>query len=465
VNRSSNIDRLALTLTASALLSLASWGQAQERQNWPNWRGPAFDGTAANAHPPTEWSEETNVKWKVPIPGKGSATPIVWENQIIVLTAVPTAQENTGEQPAEEPPPAPAQPGRGSGRGGRGGGRGGFGGGAKPTTPVEFTVISLDRDSGKENWKTVVNAAVPHEGTHGTNTFASASPVTDGQHIYAFFGSNGIYCLDMQGEVIWKKDLGKMRTRASFGEGASPALYENTLVVPWDHEGQSMLYALDATTGDELWKVERNESTTWSTPLITKYKDRVQVILNGSRRVCSYDLKDGNLIWECSGQASNPIPTPIRDGDHVIVMTGYQGYAIQSISLDSTGDVSDSDQVVWSRNDAAPYVPSGVLYDGTLYFTKSRDAIFSAVDPKDGRSIIDQERLPQLDGLYASLAAANGYVYAVGRNGTTAVLKHGDKFEVVAVNQLSEGIDASPVMVDDRLFLRGAKSLYCIAEK
>ncbi|MEZ6096545.1 MAG: PQQ-binding-like beta-propeller repeat protein [Pirellulaceae bacterium] len=246
-------------------------------------------------------------------------------------------------------------------------------------------------------------------------------------------------------------------------KGASPSLHGDTLVVPWDHEGQSYVAALSAKDGNELWKVDRDEPTTWATPLITEFDGRTQVIMNGSNRVRSYDLADGSLIWECGGQVTNPIPTPIRDGDHVIVMTGYQGYAVQSIALNSKGDVTDSDKVRWSRNDSAPYIASGVMVDDRLYFTKSRDAIISSVNTETGDVVIDQERLSGLDSLYASLASAGGYIYAVGRNGTTCVIRNGDQFEVVATNELGEGIDASPAFVGNSLLLRGAKHLYCIS--
>lgn len=443
--------------------------------NWPNWRGPNDNGVAANsAKPPVEWSPTTNVKWKVPVAGKGISTPIVWENQIILTTAVADSSAGNNGQadvPAEGRQDAQDQSrqrregqGEGQGRGGqrqRGGGGGGGRGGGAPVTAMKFLVVSLDRTTGNKIWETIVHEGTPHEGVHGTNTFASASPITDGERIYASFGSNGIYCLDMQGKVIWKKDLGNMTMRGTFGEGASPALHGDTLVVPWDHEGASFLVALDATSGAEKWKVDRDERSTWSTPLITEYNGTTQVITNGSTRVRSYNLADGSLIWECTGQVMNPVPTPIRDGDYVVVMTGYQGFAIQSIALDSKGDVSGTDKIRWSRRDSAPYVPTGVLYGDRLYITKSRDAIISILNAETGEEYVDQERLPGLDGLYASLGAANGHIYVFGRNGNAVVLKHGDKLEIVAQNRLDEGVDASPVMLGNQLFVRTHGHMYC----
>ncbi|MEQ1903215.1 MAG: PQQ-binding-like beta-propeller repeat protein [Pirellulaceae bacterium] len=459
------LSRLNKVLICAAVLLIACPAQSQEKDgggNWPNWRGPAGDGVAAeNANPPLEWSDTKNVKWKIEVPGKGISTPIVWGNQIIVTSAVPTGKpdDKKAAEPKEEPPP------KGEGPGGKGKGKGRRMSGPPPSTPYEFVVISYDRETGKQNWSTKVNEAVPHEGVHGTNTFASASPVTDGNHIFASFGSNGIYCLDMKGKEIWKKDLGKMKTRASFGEGASPALHGDTLVVPWDHEAGSFIVALDAKSGTEKWRKDRDEPSSWSTPLITEYKGVTQVITNGTKRARSYDLKDGSLIWECGGQSQNPIPTPIRDGDYVLVMTGYSGFSIQSIALDSKGDVTDSDKVRWSKTDAAPYVPTGVLYKGNVYFTKSRDPRFSILRAENGETLVDQESLPGLDGLYASLVAANDHIFALGRNGSAVVLKHGNKLNIVGKNKIDEGIDASPIVLGNQLFIRGHKHLFCFEKK
>jgi outer membrane protein assembly factor BamB len=266
----------------------------------------------------------------------------------------------------------------------------------------------------------------------------------------------------MDGNKKWDRDFGEMQTAARFGEGSSPALYADTLVVPWDHEGDSFIVALDKRTGDEKWKVERDEKTTWATPCIVNHNGRTQVVTNG-RQVRSYDLETGKLLWECGGQASNPIPSPLMHDGFVYCMTGYRGYAIYAIPLDAEGDITDSDRVAWSTKDAAPYVSSPTLYKGQLYFTKSRNGVLLSRDAKTGDVLIDETRLPEIDSMYASLAAAADRIYLTGRNGTTLVLKHGQKFEVLSTNKLDEGIDASPVPVGNELFLRGEKHLYCIA--
>lgn len=435
----------------------AGFSQDAVLRNWHQWRGPMATGEAPLADPPLSWNgvEGTNIRWKVAIPGRGSATPVVWEDKIFVLAAEPTKQDD-GQ--AEVAPPA-AEPGGGR----RGGGRGGFRQ-PPPTTPYNFLVICLDRQTGKLLWQQTANTALPHEGGHPTNTFASGSPITDGKHVWASFGSFGIFCYDMDGNFIWSRDLGDMQTRNSFGEGASPALYGNTLVVTWDHEGPDFITALDALTGETKWLAEREEPTTWSTPLIVEYEGRPRVVTNGTNRVRCYDLETGELYWECGGQKTNPIPCPVSAHDVVYCMSGYQGNAVYALPLGGQGDMTDTDMVIWSRDDAGPYVPSPLLYKDRLFFTKSRDNILSCLDAKSGEPIINQERINNLDGLYASPVAAKDRIYLVGRDGQTVVLKFSDQVEVLATNPLGEGVDASPVLVGKQLFLRGAEHLFCIEE-
>jgi outer membrane protein assembly factor BamB len=425
--------------------------EQEKLKHWHQWRGPLSEGTAPLADPPVDWSEDKNVQWKVPIPGRGSASPIVWGDRVFILTAIP----RDGAAPATAsaaPEPREQRSAEGRGRGRREARQG----------AVQYAILCLDRNTGQEMWRKVAIEAVPHEGGHQTNTFASGSPITDGKHLYVSFGSQGIYCYDLDGNLKWKRDLGKMQTRNQFGEGASPALYKDTLVIPWDQEANSNIIALDAGSGDTRWKTDRDERTTWATPRIVEHKGVVQVIANGSNRVRSYDLADGRVIWECGGQASNPIPSPVVMGEIVYCMTGYRGYAVYAIPLDSMGDVTDSDKIAWSRTDAGPYVSSPVLYQGQLYFTKGRDAVLSSLDAATGEPLIEQVRLPGLNSMYASPVAAADRIYFTSREGATIVLKHGPKLDVLAVNRLDEGIDASPALVGKQIFLRGESHLYCI---
>jgi outer membrane protein assembly factor BamB len=362
-------------------------------------------------------------------------------------------QENRGE-------------GRGRGEGhGRGGFRGRFGGGEAPSNVHQFVVLCLDRNTGKTLWQHTAAEAVPHEGHHGTSSFASASPFTDGTHLWVSFGSRGIYCYDLNGNQVWGKDLGDMRTRNSFGEGASPTVSGDTLIVPWDHEEDSFIVAMDARTGNEKWRKPREEVTTWATPLVVDWAGRKQVITSGMNRVRSYDLASGEVIWECGGLGTNPIAAPVVIDGIAICMTGHQEPQGIAVPLDAKGDVTGTDKVAWQIENT-PYVASPILYDDLLYFVKGRNAILSSVEAKTGEFVINQKRLPELDSVYSSPVGAAGRIYLASREGNTVVFKHGRELEVLATNTLEDGaIDATPAIVGNELFIRGEGHLYCIAEQ
>lgn len=261
------VDCLCCLLLLSGLSTGAASRDLYDR-NWPQWRGPTGNGVALHGDPPLKWSEQENVRWKVEVPGSGHATPVVWEDRILVLTAVPAggnvqAAAGASQAPPDRPPPGGPPDGRApGGRGGAGpGGHGGFGSSPAPTQEYAFTTICLDCKTGGVLWEKVGRKEVPHEGVQRSNTFASSSAVTDGQHVYSFFGSRGLCCYDLEGNLAWEKDLGKMRTRNGFGEGASPALHDGVLVVPWDNEGDSFVYGFEAKTGKQLWQQARDERT------------------------------------------------------------------------------------------------------------------------------------------------------------------------------------------------------------
>ncbi len=466
------MSKAAILTAFLCTATTAAWAQPNPEalRNWPHWRGPLVTGVSPDGDPPTTWDERTNIKWKIAIPGRGSASPIIWGDKLFLLAAVETQQAAflQEERPARQQDTTQDRPrgeGRGPGRGGPpGGGRGGFGGGSKPTSPVRFTILCLDRNTGKTLWQQVAREEVPHEGAHGTNTYASGSPVTDGKRLYASFGSRGIYCYDLDGKKIWEKDLGDMQTRNAFGEGATPALFGDTLVVPWDHEGADFVVALDAKTGKEKWRTPRDEPTTWATPLIVPRGGGHQVVLNGTNRVRSYDLATGTLLWECGGQMTNPIPTPIANENLVFVMTGFRGFALYAIPFDATGDLTDSDKVAWKRNEGTPYIASPLLSRELLYITKDRNAILSCLEAATGKEVYTNKRLPDMNTLYASPVAAGGRLYYFSREGTGVVVKEGREFEVLATNKLDETIDASPAIIGKTMYVRGEKSLYCIEE-
>jgi outer membrane protein assembly factor BamB len=488
------LSRLVLLIAVIGIAQATARAEdaAKERlQNWHQWRGPNANGAAPAGDPPTKWDEQTHIKWKAPLPGAGDATPIIWGDKIFLLTAIKTDHEaepsksdaadngptnrapirlvayadgSTDSAPAPvdpkpsdksaatpdvapaQQPPGPSGPGGQAGPGARGS-RGGRGmGGPPPTNIYQFVVLCLDRKTGKTLWQQTACEELPHEAHHETGSYASASPITDGKHLFCSFGSRGIYCYDMDGNLEWRTDLGKMKIKMSFGEGASPALCSDSLIVNWDHEAGSFITALDTQTGHEKWKTSRDESTTWNTPLIVSYQGKPQIVVNGTKRSRGYDLETGNQLWECGGQMANPIPSSVSDGDMAYCLTGFRGYALYAIPLGSAGDITDTHKIAWHLDKGTPYVSSPLVMGDRLYYTKDRSGIMSCVDAKTGDLIIDQKRLPEsLKDIYASPVGASD-------------------IQVLAENHLDDTFNASPAIVGKELYLRGEKSLYCIAE-
>lgn len=412
--------------------------------NWHQWRGPNATGVSTTANPPVTWGEDENIKWKVAIEGQGTSTPIIWGDKVFVLTAI-----NTGVKDPSIPDPED-QP------------KTNFFDIKQPNAQHAFVVLCLDRNTGKEIWRQVATTKIPHQGAHNDNDFAPASPTTDGKHLYCWFGSAGLFCYDLQGNKIWEKKLGEVKVGSSLGEGCSPVLHEGKLVIVRDHAGQSTIEVLDAKTGKLLWKRDRDEGNAWATPRIIQHSGKTQVITAASGFVRSYDLDTGEIIWQCSGLTGNAIPCPVVEGNYVICMTGYQGYSAMAIPLTETGDISDSEKILWKKERGTPYVPSPLLYEGLLYYNQSNQSILTCLDAKTGEVAFGPERVGELSNIYASPVGAGGHVYLTGRNGTTLVLERGREYKVTAVNKLDERVDASPALAGTQLFLRGARHLYCI---
>jgi outer membrane protein assembly factor BamB len=423
----------------SALL-LSFWVAPALAENWGHWRGPTGNGAAVDANPPTEWSPTKNVKWKVEIPGRGSGSPVVWGNQVFVVTAVNAAgQQSGGEQP--------------------GGGR--RGGGALPT--LQFVLLCIDRSDGSVQWQRVATVAKPHQGTHSTNGFASASPCTDGTHVYAHFGSRGLYCYTMDGDLKWKRtDFEPMITRSSFGEGSSPTLAGDKILVPYDHEGQSYLYALNKLTGETIWRAERDEPTCWATPLVVEHAGKKQVVMNGQTCARAYDLETGQELWRCGGQTERPVASAVAANGLVLIGSGFRGSFLGAFRLDGSGDIEGSKSVAWTLDRDTPDIASPLLSDGRLYFHKGKSGSLSCIDAATGKAHYTANRIPGVSSTYASPMAAGGHVYLTGRSGTTVVIKDDDELNIVATNSVGEGVDATPAPVDNQLFIRGERHLFCI---
>jgi outer membrane protein assembly factor BamB len=413
-------------------------------RNWPQWRGPLATGVAPRANPPLHWSETSNLRWKIPLPGKAHSSPIVFDDSVFLTAAVPVGE---AQKPVYDSAP-----------------------GVHDSVPVthrhQFVVLAVRRRDGSVLWKKVLREEWPHEGGHTTGSLASNSPVTDGEHLYVFFGSRGLYCLDLNGELKWQKDLGRMQTLHAHGEGSSPVIYGDTLIVCWDHEGDSFLYVFDKRTGKERWKVARDEKTSWSTPLVVEHEGKPQIIVSATKRVRGYDLATGQQLWECAGLTDNVVSSPVFGHGVVIAGNSYYQQAMLAIRLaGAKGDITGTDRVAWKLNRMTPYVSSPLLYDDTLYFLRHNQNILSRLEPATGKPLGEPLRLEGIrDFIFASPVGAAGRIYVTGRDGATVVLRHDRENATLAVNQLDDSFSASPALVDGELYLRGERFLYCIAE-
>ncbi len=438
------IKHAALAFVLLAFSPLHAAGTDVSHDNWPQWRGPLATGAAPRGRPPVVWGENKNIRWKIAVPGQGHATPIVWGDRVFLTAAVPHGPRV--EAIHDDAP------------------------GSHDNLPVtsrhRFVVLALHRSDGRILWQQTVHESLSHEGGHVTGSLASNSPVTDGQRLFVSFGSHGIYCLNLEGRLQWQAELGRMQTRHAHGEGSSPALHGDTLVVNWDHEGDSFLIAFDKHTGEQRWKVPRDEMTSWSTPIIVEHNGRAQVIVSATKRIAAYDLADGHVVWTCGGLSRNVVASPVAGGGVVYTGSSYDTRALLAIRLEgAAGDITGSDRVLWVRRRYTPYVPSPLLVGRRLYVLTHNHGVLNCIDGPAGSVLYGPVRLMGLDYVFASPVAAGGHVYFVDRNGSGLVIKEGDRFDVVAQNHLDDGFSASPAVAGDELFLRGHRWLYCIAGK
>jgi outer membrane protein assembly factor BamB len=440
---------VAAVLSGLLALELA----ADERRGvgmdqWPQWRGPLGSGAAPHANPPLSWSEQggnrRNIRWKTEIPGRGHSTPIVWGDRVFLTTAIPF-----GDALPPRPSTAP---------------------GNHDNLPVthrhKFVALAIDRTGGEIVWQQTLCEALPLEQGHYTGSLASNSPATDGENVYAFFGSFGLYCLDSGGRLVWKSDFGPMQSLHGHGEGCSPVLYGETLVVNWDHEGQSFVAAFDKRTGAERWRLMRDEVTSWATPIVVEHRGRPQVIVSGTHRIRAYDLANGKVLWECGGLSSNIVASPVFGAGMVFAGSSYDKRSLLAIRLDgAAGDITDTPQVVWRRIRGTPYVPSPLFYEGGLYFLTHYQAILSRVDGRTGEDRPGAFRLPGITNIYSSPVAAAGRIYVTDLDGTTIVISSGEQPQILGLNHWPEPVSASAAIVGREMFLRGEKHLYCLAEE
>jgi outer membrane protein assembly factor BamB len=438
------------TALASLLFGVVVLGAAPKLEYWSYWRGPAADGMAVG-DAPLHWSDTQNIKWKAEIPGRGHSSPVIWGDRIFLTTAIKTGAASAPEPPAAKPAPGARGPLVTPG----------------PQVEHKFVVMCLDRKTGRTLWQQTAITAVPHEGYHSQyGSFASNSPVTDGKNVYAFFGSRGMYVYDMEGKLVWEKNFGvQMKMRMAFGEGLGPVISGDRLILVFDYEGDSFMVVLDKNTGKEIWRVSRDEKSTWAAPLVYEFGGRKEILVAGSNKVVSYDFETGKVIWECAGLGANVIPHPVRQDDLVFVMSGYMNPNLMAIRLGREGDLTGTDAIVWSQTKGNSYTPSPVIYDNKLYVLTDSGMV-SCYNAKTGVPYYHQQRLPKAYSFKASPVGANGKLYLASESEDVIVLEMGEKFEVLATNTLADQMFiATPAITDGEIYLRGQNTLFCIHEK
>ena len=424
---------------------------ATEASNWPQFRGPGARGIGSGDSLPEKWSATKNVAWKADIPGRGWASPIVWGGKVFFSSVV-----NSGE--SEEPK------------------KGLYMGGNRPDAPTtvhRWVAYCIDLESGDLLWEKTIHQATPESSIHLKNSYASETPVTDGERVYFYFGNLGVFAFDFEGELQWSKRIPASKTRHGWGTAASPVLHDGCLYLVNDNDEASWLMALEAKSGKEIWKIDREPESNWSTPYVWENELRKELIVPATHRVISYDLA-GKELWSFNGMSSITIGTPYSADGLLYVTSGYVGsrhkpiYAIRpgasgDISIDE--DLRSNDYIVWCDWRAAPYNPSTLVYDGLLYSLLDR-GLLSVMDPKTGDFHFERERIPDnKSGFTASPWAYNGKVFCLNEDGETYVFKAGKSFELLGVNRLAEddmGM-ATPAIADGKLLIRTSARLYCIA--
>jgi len=443
-------NKLTLSKTLMVLCVIFIYSDLLEAHNWPGWRGDG-QGISSETNLPLKWSDDEGIKWKTPIPGAGHSSPIIWENRVFVTTAV-----------ADDPNVQTF--------------RGGmyFGGDRKKPDDSEYTynLICLNAEKGEILWEKAVTKQRPRTPRHTKNTYASETPVTDGKYIFASFGSAGLYCVDFDGNLIWQRDLGLMRRRAGWGTAASPTLFRNTVIVNCDSDDESYITALDKTTGEPLWRTERNEKASWSTPFLFQSGDRTIIVTNAMRRMRGYDASTGKLLWECAGGSMITVPSPVATRGLVFISSGHnllRRQPIVAVRPDASGDItpdkgqSSSHGVAWMHPRGGPYVTSPIAMGDYLYIPIDKGYL-TCYEALTGKTVYEKQKLGNRNTITASPIAGDGKIYIQTEDGECYIIKPGLEFEILAVNKLDEVFCASPAVSTGRLFLRGRKYLYCIGK-
>jgi outer membrane protein assembly factor BamB len=441
---------VALSLSLFVLAALVWLKPAAARPvkpvaNWPQWRGPDSQGVSAETGLLAEWSSTKNVKWKTALPGKGHSSPIVWGERIFLTTSI-----------EGEPIPGAKQP------------KHLLGGEAyvHPDTMADnlhhtLKVLCLERRTGKLLWERTAYAGRVYDGRHRKATFANATPVTDGRNVYVWFGSEGLYCYDFNGKLIWQKSLGGIAT-IGLGVASSPVLYENLVILQCDEDAgeKSFVAALDKRTGKEVWRTPRKIEASWTTPVIVRTPARVELIASGNENVIAYDPLTGKELWRTLGTGGYTVPTPLVGQGIVLVSAAHPVKRALAIRPGGSGDVSQT-HIAWQRDRGTGYTPSSILYGAYVYLMTDR-GLLTCLDAKTGEVKYEGARVPKPATFSASPVAFEGKILLTSEDGETFVIKAGPQHEVLASNALDEPVFASPAIAGGDVFIRGVKHLYCV---
>ena len=420
---------------------------ATAQTKWPQFRGEKSLGVSAANNLPVTWSTDQNVAWKTAVPGMGWSSPVVWGNKIFVTSVV-----RDGEVEAPK--------------------KGLYFGGERrtPSTNTQhWMVYAYDWQSGKKAWEHQVHEGAPATSVHLKNTYASETPVTDGERVYAYFGNLGLFALDMTGKEVWSQKLGQVKTRAGWGTAASPVLHKDQIFVVNDNDDQSFLAAFDKKSGKQLWRVERDEKSNWATPFVWENEKRTELIVPGTKRVRSYDL-DGKLLWEFGGMSSIVIPTPFAQDGLLYVCSGYVGdqtRPVFAIRPGALGDISlkpgetNNQFIAWYERTAAPYNPSPLVY-GNNFYVLFDFGFLSCRNARTGREIYEKQRVNP-DGMTAFTASPWAYdnkIFCLSEDGDTYVFQAGADYKLIGKNSLGEMCMATPAIARDSLIIRTTSNLY-----
>jgi outer membrane protein assembly factor BamB len=420
--------------------------------NWPSFRGPGAAGVAESANLPVSWNVETgaNVAWKTEIPGLGLSSPVIWDDLVFLTTAISSNPQMVFEAKLK---------GERDDR--------------QDMAEQEFRVLAIDKRSGRIVWSRAATKSKPRVLRHPHNSYASPTPAVDGKHVVAFFGSEGLYCYDLMGNLIWKKDLGVLDQGAfdvpdyQWGTAASPILWGGKVYLQVDMQRGSFLAAFDASSGTDLWRTPRESKPSWSTPTIVQEPKRTEVVANGVEHIAGYDAETGKELWRLKGTSMISVPTPFEAHGLVYVFSGYYRYQRRAYAIrpGANGDITDSkDAIAWMREES-PYLSTPVVSGDLVYAFGNRGAgILNVYNALTGATVY-QQRIGQGTGASASMIASGDHVYAINEDGEVYVIQVGRTYKELSMNQMNEPVMATPGASGDTLFIRGTRHLFAISSK